>query len=89
MNAAQRELLRGALLIALEASGNYRPAVATLRIGVRQSGHNVTEEEVKAELQYLIDAGMVAREEKKISPENSGYRITKAGRDHLALEGLA
>ena len=90
MNATQRELLRMGLLYALEASRSYCPTLPVLRNALRLGGYGqVSDEELKAELLYLGDKGLTERVEKTISPENCGWRITAAGRDHLAKEGLA
>jgi hypothetical protein len=48
-------------------------------------------EEVQAEIDYLADAakGLLAREDKPVSPEVPRYRTTAAGRDYLAEQGIA
>jgi hypothetical protein len=43
---------------------------------------------VESEMDYLADKGLVSVPEKLISPENRAWRITAAGRDHLATRGL-
>ena len=89
MTPQQRELLRNHLLLALEASGPYSPTLPVLRVNLRVAGHpHVTDEEIAAELAYLRDKGMAAPETKAVSPENARWRITAAGRDHLATEDL-
>ena len=89
MNADLRALLREGILIALDRLGEFRPTLDTLHLGLRQSGHVATKEELHAEIQYLADKGFVATEEKLISPERRRYRITAHGRDYLAKEGLS
>jgi hypothetical protein len=89
MNADMRALLREGILVGLDRSGEYRPTLETLHLGLRQSGHQASRDEVQTELRYLIDKGFVAPEEKAISPERTRFRIAADGRDYLAKEGLA
>lgn len=91
LTATQRELFRKALLTALEESKPYCPTVPILQISLRSAGFPRLEpDEIRAELEYLAEKGLCAREEKRlVSPENSGWRITASGRDYLAAEGLA
>jgi hypothetical protein len=89
MTAQQRELLRDGILTGLDKLGEYRPTLDTLHLGLRQSGHQVTLDEVKTEVNYLVDKGFISFVEKAISPERRRHRITAAGRDYLAEEGLA
>lgn len=90
MTSQARELLRIGILSALESSGAYRPTIPVLQRNLKMAGYpQATEEEIKEELLYLRDKGMAEQEKKTISPENSGWRITATGRDHLAEEGLA
>ena len=89
MNAEIRELVRGGILTTLQRSGKYHPTPKTLHLGLKQAGYAVTIEEVEEELVYLADKKFVETAVKAISPENRQYRITAAGRDFLAEEGLA
>lgn len=89
MNAAQRELLRYALLMFCEQAGVYAMTPPMLHLYARRGGHNVELDDVKKEIAYLVDGKLLARDAKFISPENAGYLITKEGRDHLAEQGLA
>lgn len=89
MNPEQRENLRLGLLIVLEAN-NTRFGVPERAMPSRlmtAQGVNATADEIAAELQYLADASLVETMNKVISPENRTWRITKAGRDHLAERG--
>lgn len=89
MNAEQRELLRVSILGALQKCGKYTPTLETLAMGLRRSGVRADLDDVQAETQYLIDKGFAQETAKALSPENKQYRITAAGRDFLAVEGLA
>jgi hypothetical protein len=79
------ELFRVALLRVL-ALNNTRwgvPVDAVIHHCV-QFAFRPTREQVVAELTYLVDKGLVAEVPRVISPENSCWRITAAGRDFLA-----
>lgn len=89
MKAIQRELLRNRILIQYEASGNTGCTLPTIYTGVRLSGFRLEDEEIAEEVSYLLDKGLLTSVEKVLSPENVRYRITAAGRDYLAKEGLA
>lgn len=89
MNAATRELLRQAMLQALApVPAGLGLSAPGLRIQVIAVGHQVTDAEISAEIQYLADKGLVAPVAKTLSPENRLWRITAAGRDLLAELGL-
>ena len=88
MSPAELELLRVALAQSLRATG-YAQTIAILLVAAKQAGfRDVTEAAVRSEVQYLADKGLVVADEKTISPENKRWRITAAGRDWLAEEGL-
>ena len=74
----------------MQASGAYAVTVEVLRVCLSVTGYQqVTAPQIEAELHYLRDKGFAEKGFKTVSPENSGWRITAAGRDHLAMEGLA
>ena len=89
MNAEQRELFRRALLEVLEANNTrFGLGSAALRHLIRPYGFERPEEkEVREEVGYLEDKGLVAEVLKGVSPENRAWRITAAGRDYLAERG--
>ncbi|MCD6071958.1 MAG: hypothetical protein K0R17_2252 [Rariglobus sp.] len=88
MNAATRELFRHNLIAQLCANGApMKPAA--LKIGARAGGFEPADQDLDAEIQYLIDKELVAPVDKAISPEMKRWRITAAGRDYAAQEGLA
>lgn len=90
MNAAIRELLRQGLLQTLApVPADVGLGTAALRVQVVKIGLEHTEPEIAAEIQYLVDKGLVAPVAKTLSPELSRWRITAAGRDLLATLGLA
>lgn len=89
MNAQQRELFRLALLRVLEANNTERGLGAqALQLLVGAFGFAMPAlPELRAEIQYLADKGLVEPVGKAISPENKCWRITAAGRDELAQHG--
>jgi len=85
MNAETRQLIRNSVLRMLEAAPVNGLAVSMLSIGLQSRGlRDITDDEIKAELQYLADKGFVVRTKQNISPELSPWRITAEGRDELA-----
>ena len=90
MNPEQRENLRLGLLQVL-ADHNLRWGMPERGLPVcllTERGIPCQPDEMAAELQYLADAGLVETMNKVISPELRSWRITKAGRDHLAERGF-
>jgi hypothetical protein len=73
----------------MESASEMGVSVTTLRVGSGHAGFKVENDEVIKEVQYLIGGGLAELCEKTVSPENRRWRITKAGRDHLAMQGLA
>lgn len=86
MNAEQRENFRKAILCSLD-DNNQRVGlnIKALTMLVGSYGFPSTDpKELKAELGYLEDKGLVAEVLKGISPENPSWRITAEGRDFVA-----
>jgi hypothetical protein len=88
--AEQREQLRLSLLRLLATNPTqFGVPVSFLRVAAAVEGRpGLTHEAVQAEVTYLADAGLAARVEKVLSPENACWRITKQGRDFLAERGI-
>jgi len=81
----QRELFRIAILRVLAANlTRFGLNETAISMHVFRFGFQPERIETVAELDYLHDKGLVAPVEKTISPENRTWRITAAGRDHLA-----
>ena len=88
MNPEQREIFRTALLRVLEERGSDRfgLAVQAIQIFLGQFGFRASrKDDINAELLYLADKNLVVMVGKTVSPENTCWRITADGRDHLAL----
>jgi len=85
-----REVLRTNILQTAADSAPKGVTIPLVRVYARAGGfRSVTEEEVEAGIQYLVDKGFLALVPKSISPENKAWRVTADGQDFLALEGLA
>lgn len=89
MTAAERELVRHQLLISLAAQASFALTPRVLGVQLSLAGLVVADKELAAELLYLADKQLVVAEERAVSPEQKRWRITAAGRDYLAQQGLA
>lgn len=90
MNPIQREIFRNQLLLAAKMAAPAGLTIEHFTVHVKLNGFpKATKDEVEAEVTYLRDKGFVAPIEKKISPEIVALRITAAGSDYLAENGLA
>ncbi len=89
MNSKQRENLRLLLLTALDASKPFAIELPSLRPNLPPLYRSLKDEELRAEIDYLIEKGFAVAAGKVLSPENAQWKITAAGRDFLATEGLA
>lgn len=89
MSPAELQNLRVAVAQQLRSAGGYALPVEALSRGARLVGFpTITEAEIRAELVYLADKQLVAVDQKIVSPELKRWRLTAAGRDWLAEEGL-
>lgn len=90
MSPEQIEQFRICILQQLRAVGAEAslPA-ATLANGAKLAGFShANEDVVRSAMAYLTDKQLVAAATKTISPENRRWRITAAGTDFLAEQGL-
>lgn len=86
MNPEQREQVRLSLL-RYGLSG--RLTVGLAHQYLKSEGHPVKDqEEVKAEIWYLEEKGLMAMVPQAVSPEVKHYRTSAAGRDYLAEQGF-
>lgn len=87
MTPEQRETFREDILRVLDerASDRFGLGVKAVIAFLAQFGfRGASTADVTAELIYLMDKQFVAVVGKVISPENTSWRITAAGRDHIA-----
>ena len=89
MNAATRELFRQNLIAQLAAAGSAGVKPASLKIGARADGFEPTDKQLDDEIDYLVGKKFVEPMGKAISPELKRWKISAAGRDFAAEEGLA
>jgi hypothetical protein len=82
-----REQIRLSLLRHCDAAAQYGLATPLLRQLLASEGlRGLDPAQLRAELQYLADKGLLTQLPKLISPENEAWRITAAGRDLLATQ---
>ena len=86
MNAQQRNILRVTLLLVARSAPlgltmDFAPVALRARSILAES------QEIKDEVAYLVDKGLLVPVSKKVSPELKAWRITAEGRDFLAEEG--
>jgi hypothetical protein len=87
MTTQQREQIRLSTLRYCEAADPYGLADGLLLQFIRSEGFRaVTAAQLRGELQYLADKSLIATVSKTISPENTAWRVTAAGRDFLAAQ---
>jgi hypothetical protein len=88
MTPALREQFRLKLLQLVDTAGAVGMRAAAIDTHLAAHGYEHSEYEMKAEIAYLTDKGLVAQVDKVLSPENKRWRVTAAGRDFLAEQGL-
>lgn len=86
MNAQIRQLLRITLLL-VARSAPLGLTAEFAQVAVRMRSIVAEGEEIREEIQYLVDKGLLTQVDKVISPEIKAWRITAAGRDFLAEGG--
>lgn len=86
MTAELRHSLRKALLL-IARSAPLGLTIESARVMLGGFALQPTTGEIRDEIAYLVDKGLLAPVEKKISPELKAWRVTADGRDYLAEEG--
>jgi hypothetical protein len=90
LNATQREQVRMSTLRYCRQADGFGLSAALLLASLRAEGlRSLGKEEMDAQLRYLVDKGLIAAVDKKISPENASYRITAEGEDFFAQQNPA
>ncbi len=85
MNKHYREQVRLSCLRYCLAAGGLGLGTMVLHQALRAEGlGEVTLEELRDELRYLEEKGLLQRKPKLISPENEIWQVTSQGRDLLA-----
>jgi hypothetical protein len=86
--AHRLKLFRVTLLVLAFSAPRRGLPLSSYHTEARASQFKVSLQDVERELQYLVDKSFVAYVPQIISPEILHYRITAAGRDFLAENGL-
>lgn len=89
MTSAERELFRHKIVAYLAAAGAAGVKLPRLQVGLQVDGYSASNQELADELDYLAGKGLAVQMDKLLSPENPRWKITAAGRDYAATEGLA
>jgi hypothetical protein len=88
MNAETLKLFRINLLRQARGAKEFGLSVNEFVVGAKTEGHSVDADTVSEELRYLEGKKHVEIVPAEISPEVKSFRITPAGRDWLATQGL-
>ena len=89
MTREQREQVRLSLLRYANAAGGNGMTFGLFLQTLRAEGQKiVSPQELLEELGYLMEKGLLAELPKLLSPENKAWRITAAGRDWCAENGM-
>jgi hypothetical protein len=89
MKPELRELFRQNLVVQLAAAGAVGMKPVQLKNGARIGGFEPDDKALDDALDYLAGKELVMVIDKTISPENKRWKITSAGYDYAAQEGLA
>ena len=89
MSAARLEHVRLSALRYCAETGEIGYMERAILQDIRNEGlRELTESELRAEMQYLADKGLITAVSKALSPDLKRWRVTAAGRDFLAEQGL-
>jgi DNA-binding PadR family transcriptional regulator len=88
LDPLQRELLREAILLTLEAVAPAATTLPMLRGAVAQSGFHITEKVLAAELDYLEQRGLLQSAREEFSVGLIKYKLSATGREALEKKGL-
>ena len=89
MKAETLKLFRINVLTQLRAAGRLGMTVKELVVNSKSVGFpDASEDDVKNELDYLIDKKQVKKLPQEISPEVESFAITGDGRDWMANQNL-
>lgn len=87
--SSQKQLLRQAILIQLEAASPASLPLDTLLQGINLAGHNVSTTQLLKDLQYLEEKSLINTKPQTLSPGELRYSLSATGRDLLETQGLA
>lgn len=84
----ERQLIRQAIMLQLEAASPATLPTETLLQGVCLAGHKITEKQLQKELAYLNDKKLVESALHELDSSDRRHRLTAAGQDYLEADGL-
>ncbi len=89
LTGEQKELLRNAILLQLNAATPLGCKKLFLQNGVKVAGFQMlTEDQFEAELRYLFSHGMQETQKREINRANPVYQITQKGVEWLDEQNL-
>ncbi len=88
MTPEQKELLRHAILLQLEAASPASLPADTIFQGVKLAGHSIGREILSKEMQYLGGKALLKETQKTITKGARRYQLTADGIDYLEEQGL-
>ncbi len=88
MTPEQKELLRHAILLQIEAASPASLPADTILQGVKLAGHRIGREILSKELQYLGGKGLLKEKPKTITKSARRYQMSADGIDYLEEQGL-
>lgn len=81
-------LLRHAILLQLEAADPATLPLGTIRTGLRLAGHNVSENQLQTQINYLAEKTLLAATTPLLDHAHPRYHLTAQGRDYLESQHL-
>ena len=89
MNADQKQMLRDALVAALVAAAPVSLPLATLRMAAKAAGFHLTDEELEANLDYVVKKDFAEITTAALSKAVRRWKSTAAAVDYCEENGLA
>jgi hypothetical protein len=88
MTPEQKKLLRDALLATLVTAAPISLPIGTLRNAARAAGFSLSDTEVEAHLDYLVDLDMATVTKERLSAGVRRWKAGAAGVEYCEGEGL-
>lgn len=88
MTPQQKEMLRELLVASLVAARDFGLPHATLQAHARMAGFRLFDEELSAELDYLVKTGMAVEKKSRLSAGAKRWEYTAAALEYCEEKGL-